>query len=385
MKFLPLIFANLRRKWWRTLFTLLAIVVAFSLYGVLMSVRVALDQGVAAANADRLIVRQKVSLIQPLPLAYQSRLEKIDGVVAVAHANWFGGIYQDPKNFFPQIVVDPEQYLKLFPEFVLPDAEKKAWFADRTGAIVGRSTAKRFGFKVGDRVPIQGTFNRKAEGPNVWEFTIDGIYDGGAENTDTSQFLFHFDYLNEAKAGPKDLVGWYVVRISDPAKASEISDRIDATFANSEYETKTATEQAFAQSFADQIGNIAAIVTAIVTAVFFTLLLVAGNTMAQSVRERTNELAVLKTLGFRNGRVMGLVLAESLVLAALGGGLGLLIARPVVAGLAVALRQFLPVLYLPGQAVALGAVFVLLLGLAAGVLPAMTAMRLRIVDALRKV
>lgn len=385
MRFLPLILANLRRKWWRTLFTLLAIVVAFSLFGVLAAVREALSGGVAAANADRLIVRQKVSLIQPLPLSYQSRLEKIDGVDAVAHANWFGGVYQDPKNFFPQLAVDPEQFLKLYPEFVLPAAQRKAWIADRTGAIVGRTTAERFGFKIGDRVPIQGTFNRKAEGPNVWEFTIDGIYHGANKTTDTTQFLFHYDYLNEAKAPPKDLVGWYIVRIADPAKATEISDRIDATFANSTYETKTATEQAFAQSFADQIGNIGAIVTAIVTAVFFTLLLVAGNTMAQSVRERTSEMAVLKTLGFGNGRVVALVLGESLLLAIVGGGLGLLLANPVVAGLAVALRSFLPILYLPGRALVVGALFVLALGVLAGAIPAVMAMRLRIVDALRRV
>jgi putative ABC transport system permease protein len=385
VKFFPLVFANLRRKWWRTLFTLLAIVVAFALYGVLMSVRSALSGGVEAANADRLVVRQKVSLIQPLPLSYQEQLGQVPGVQAVAHANWFGGIYQEPKNFFPQIAVDPQQYLDLFPEFVLPPEQKKAWIADRTGAIVGRATAERFGFEVGDRIPIQGTFNRKAEGPNVWEFTLDGIYTGAKKNTDTSQFLFHYDFLNEAKSGPHDLVGWYIVRIADPAQAAAVADRIDATFANSAYETKTATEQAFAQSFADQVGNIAAIVSAIVSAVFFTLLLVAGNTMAQAVRERTNELAVLRTLGFTNRRVMVLVLAESLLMALLGGALGLLLAGPVVAVLAVTMRSFLPVLYLPGRAVALGSLFVLLLGLAAGLVPAIQANRLEIVDALRKV
>lgn len=385
MKFFPLILANLRRKWWRTLFTLLAIVVAFSLFGVLAAVREALSAGVAAANADRLVVRQKVSLIQPLPISYQSRLETIDGVVAVAHANWFGGIYQEPKNFFPQLAVDPRQYLKLYPELTLPDAQRKAWFADRTGAIVGRSTARRFHFKVGDRVPIQGTFNRKADGPNVWDFTIDGIYDGANKSTDTTQFLFHYDYLNEAKAPPQDLVGWYIVRIADPSKAAELSDRIDATFANSMYETKTATEQQFAKSFADQIGDTGAIVSAIVTAVFFTLLLVTGNTMAQSVRERTSELAVLKTLGFGNGRVVALILAESLLLAIVGGGLGLLLARPLVAGLHAALASVLPILYLPDRAFAVGAVFVIALGLLTGAIPALMAMRLRIVDALRRV
>lgn len=383
MKFWPLVWSSLRRRRVRTFFTLLSVLVAFLLFGYLAAINMAFRLGIDVAGADRLVLRHKVSFSFLLPESYQSRIESVEGVVDVTHASWFGGIYQEPKNFFPQFAVDPEGYLKLYPEFILPEEQKKAWFADRTGVVVGRTTAEKYGWKIGDKVPIQATLWRKQDGSSTWEFTVDGIYHGAEQGTDTTQFLFHYDYFDEARAFAKGQVGWYIVRIEDPERAPQIVERIDSLFANSSYETKTSTEKAFMQAFAKQIGNIGAIIGAILSAVFFTILLVTGNTMMQSVRERTKDLAVLKTLGYSNRLVVTLVLAESLVLAGLGGALGLglawlLIRRGDPTGGA------LPIFFFPPRDIVLGVGFVLLLGLITGFFPALRAMRLRVVDALRR-
>jgi putative ABC transport system permease protein len=382
MKFLPLVWKNLGRRKVRTAFTALSIVVAFLLFGILSAIRIAFRAGVDVTGADRLMVSHKVSIIQPLPIAYRDQIARLPGVREVTHANWFGGIYKDPKNFFPRMAVDPATYLAIYPEVKLPEAQKRAWLADRTGAIVGRVTANRFGFKVGDRIPILATIYTKRDGGRTWEFTVDGIYDA-AKGFDTSALLFQYDYLKEAQFASNQ-VGWYIIRIADPQHAQQVVDRIDAMFANSHAETKTSTEKAFAEGFAKQAGDIGAIITGIVSAVFFTLLLVAGNTMAQSVRERTSEFAVLKTLGYADGLVMGLVLLESCLLALVAGGIGL--------GLAWLFDSrgdptggYLPVFYLPSRDLVLGLALAVALGLATGALPAWQAMRLRIADALRRV
>ena len=385
MRFFPLIWSNLKRKKVRTAFTLLSILVAFILFGYLSAIRTAFSAGIEMSGVDRLMVTHKVSIIQPLPVAYRDRIAAVSGVQQVTHANWFGGIYQDPKNFFPQMAVDPQTYLALYPELVLSDAEKRAWLADRSGAIVGRTTADRFKWKVGDKIPIMGTIYRHPDGSNVWEFNIDGIYNGKDKSTDTSGLFFSYDYLKEGTGGGRGLVGWYIIRISDPSQSADIARRIDGLFANSPYETKTQSEKALAQSFADQVGNIGQIVAAILVAVFFTLLLVAGNTMAQSVRERTSELAVLKTLGFGNSQVLGLVLAESCLLALLGGLLGIALGWTLITLGGDPTNGQLPVFYFPPADVALGVGLTLFLGLVTGLLPALQAMRLRIVDALRRV
>lgn len=382
MKFLYLVARNLLRRKVRTAFTALSIVVAFLLFGVLAAIRVAFNAGVDVTGADRLMVSHKVSIIQPLPISYGLQIAQVPGVREVTHANWFGGIYKDPKNFFPRMAVDPVTYLDIYSELRLPDAQKRAWLADRTGAIVGRITADRFGFKVGDRIPILSTIYTKRDGGRTWEFTVDGIFDA-PKGTDTSALLFQYDFLKEAQFATNQ-VGWYIIRIADPRHAQQVVDRIDAMFANSHAETKTDTEKAFAEGFAKQAGDIGAIITFIVSAVFFTLLLVAGNTMAQSVRERTSELAVLKTLGYGDGLVMGLVLFESCLLALVAGGAGL--------GLAALVDRrgdptggYLPLFHLLARDVVLGIGLALALGLATGALPAWQAMRLRIVDALRRV
>ena len=383
MKFLPLVWKNLFRRKARTLFTVLSIVVAFVLFAYLAAIRLAFGTGVSVAGADRMLVIHKVSLIQPLPESYLGRIAATDGVADISHMSWFGGIYQDPRNFFAQFAVDAESYLRLYPEIVLSDAEREAWLRNRTGAIVGRVTADRFGWEVGDRIPIEGTIFRTRSGP-TWEFTIDGIYEAGTEGYDTSTFLFHHEYLMEANAEGVRFVGQYVIRVDDPARAPDVAAAIDTRFANSPAETRTSTEQAFLQGFADQIGNIGAIVTAILGAVFFTILVITANTMAQSIRERTNELAVLKTLGFTDRRVLALVLIESLALAVAGGAVGLGLGWLLI-GLGDPTGGFLAVFLIPTRDLVVGGALVVLLGFASGAVPALLATRLRIVDALRKV
>jgi putative ABC transport system permease protein len=385
MKFLPLVWKNLMRRKVRTSFTMMSILVAFFLFGLLAAIRIAFSMGVDVAGADRLVSMHKLSFILPLPLSYGQRIAQLNGITQITYANWFGGVYKDPKNNFAQFAVEPTSYLRTYPEIRLPEAQKQAWLADRGGAVVGRSLADRFGFKVGDHIPIQGTIYLHKDGSRLWDFTIDGIYDA-AKGFDTSGMLFQYEYLKEGIGASfsKDQVGWYITRIADPRQAQPTAERIDALFANSPAETKTQTEKAFANSFANQVGNIGTILTGILSAVFFTILLVAGNTMAQSVRERINELAVLKTLGFTNPRVMGLVLAESCLIAVSAGCIGLALAWAF-ASLGDPTRGKLPVFYMPARDVVLGVVLALALGLIAGLLPALQAMRLRIVDALRRI
>ena len=383
MKFLSLVWSSFMRKKVRTILTLASVVVAFTLFGYLAAIKQAFSQGVDVAGADRLVVRHKVSLIQFLPVSYEADMEQIEGVADATHATWFGGIYQEPKNFFPQFSVAPEEYLAMYPEFLLPEAQKEAWFRTRTGAIVGRIIADRFGFEIGDKIPLQATIWPKSGDELTWEFDIVGIYDGAEQGTDTTQLLFHYDYLDEARQFFRGQVSYYIVRVEDPDDSARVARAIDDMFANSPAETKAETEGAFLTGFAEQIGNIGALITAIVSAVFFTILLVAGNTMAQSVRERTGELAVLKAVGFTDTQVLGLVLAESVTIAALGGLTGLGIAAFFVS-FGDPTSGFLPLFYFPRRDVVLGVGLVLALGLVTGLLPALQARRLRIADALRR-
>ena len=380
MKFLPLVWRNLLRRKVRTTFTLLSIMVAFILFGYLAAIRVSFGMGVDVAGADRMLVIHKVSLIQPLPESYLGRIASIDGVEDISHTTWFGGIYQDPRNFFAQFAVDAESYLRIYPELGLSDDERQRWLADRTGALVDRATAERFGWSVGDRVPLQGTIWRTRSGP-TWEFTIDGIVDGSSGGA--AQFLFHYEYLAEANVNGRGFVGQYVIRVDDPARSAEIAAAIDSRFANSPAETKTTTEQAFLQSMADQVGNVGAMLTAILTAVFFTLLLITTNTMAQAIRERTSELAVLKTLGFTNGRVLALVLLEAGLLAVVGGAAGLGLVSALI-GRGDPTGGFLPAFAIPPADMMIGAGLVVALGLISATWPGLQATRLRIVDGLRR-
>ena len=383
MRFLPFIWSNLKRRKLRTLLTLLSILVAFLLYGFLCAVTRAFNQGVAMAGADRLMVRHRVTIAQLLPLSYKARIANLPGVATVTHATWFGGIYQEPRNFFAQIPTEPEDWLAMYPEFRLTPEAKQAWLATRTGAVVGRKTAERFHWKVGDRIPIQATIWPKMDGTRSWEFDLVGIYDGKEKATDTTQFFFRYDYFDETRGYGKGQVGWYIIRVNNPAHAEQVARRIDDEFDNSSAETKADTEKAFVGAFAKQVGDIGAIMRAIMSAVFFTILLVAGNTMAQAVRERTEELGVLKALGFTNVQVLVLVIAEACLLAALGGLLGLGLAWLIISG-GDPTGGFLPMFYLPPVDLLVGAALVLGLGLVTGILPAWQAMRLQIAEALRR-
>ncbi|MET0213785.1 MAG: FtsX-like permease family protein [Vicinamibacterales bacterium] len=382
MKFLPLIWKNVWRRRFRTTFTLLSIFVAFLLFGLLMTVRAAFSLGVDIAGLDRLILIHKVSLIMPLPYSYLGRLQQTPGVELATHQTWFNGIYQDPANFFANVAVEPAPFLKVYPEFRVPPDQVQAWLADRQGAIAGRDLADRFGWKVGDRIPLTGTIWQPKQG-QTWEFNLVGIYDG-EDGIDKTQFFFRYDYLDENRAEGAGLVGWYVVRIADPDQALALSRTFDEMFANSSAETKTTTEKGFIEGFAKQIGDIGAIMIAISSVVLFMFGLVAASTMAQSVRERTSEFAVLKTLGFTGRAILVLVLVESLFIALLGGGLGLALAW-------VFVQQgdptggMLPIFVLAPRDVGIGIALMLAIGLLAGAAPALGAMRLRITDALRRV
>jgi putative ABC transport system permease protein len=384
MKFLPILFANLfKRHRLRTLLTVLSILVAFVLFAYLAAIRKAFEMGVSVAGQDRLVVRHKVSIIQLLPESYEARMEKIDGIADATHATWFGGIYREPKNFFAQVAVKPDEFLRMYPEFLLPEAQKKKWEETRTGAIVGRVTANRFGFKVGDKIPIQATIWRTKAGGSNWTFDLVGIYDGARKETDTSQFFFQHEYLDENRQWGSGNVGWYYIRVKDSKRAESIARQVDETFANSPAETKTETEGAFVKGFAEQMGNIGAIIRFILSVVFLTILLVAGNTMAQAVRERVSELGVMKAVGFTDLQILAFVLIESCLIALAGGGIGLAIGWLMVSA-GDPTRGALPVFFFPSDDVVVGVLVALLLGIVTGLIPAIQAMRLNTVEALRR-
>ncbi|WP_367875004.1 ABC transporter permease [Luteolibacter sp. Populi] len=383
MKFLHLVWAGLKRKKLRTVLTFLSVMVAFMLFAFLGSIKAAFTGGVELAGQDRLMLRHKISFIMTLPQSYYARIKGMEGVKAVCHNTWFGGVYQDkPENMIFTCPVVPEDLFEMFPEFIIKPEEKQAFQNTRIGAIVGRKSAARFGWKIGDRIPLKSAIWGQPSGMEQWEFEIVGIYDGAKKATDTTGFYFRYDYFEEARQRDKGMVGWYSIKISDPDRAAEIAAKIDDEFANSPYETKTEAEAAFVQGFANQIGDIGAITMAVVGAVFFTILIVAGNTMGQSVRERTEELGVLKAIGFTNSRVLILVLLESCLLAILGGFAGLGLAWLIVETMEP--PQMLPTVYMPKPTLVAGALFALALGVVAGIIPAWQAMRLQIAEALRR-
>ena len=380
MKFLGLIRANLFRKKIRFILTIGSFAVALFLFGVLAVVRMAFSGGVDIAGADRLVVINRTSIIQPLPLAYSDKIRRIPGVKEITYANWFGGVYQDERNFFPQFAMDVDNWRKVYPEFNIPEEQWQNFVKDRQGAIAGAATAKRFGWKVGDRIPIKGTFLG-----GVWEFNLDGIYHGTRQADDETQFWFQWKrYEEQVPAQYKGHVGWYTVKVEHPDDALRVSKAIDSEFANSPFETHTDTEKAFAAGWVKQFGNIQFLIMAIGGVVFFTLLLVTGNTMAIAVRERTGELAVLKAVGYSDRFVLFFVLFESLLIAVIGGALGLGLAKLFTLG-GDPTRGLLPFFVLPGKAILAGLGITLVVGAASGVIPAVGAMRLRVVDALRRV
>lgn len=383
MKYLPLVWAALWRRKPRTIFTMLSIVVAFLLYALLSAVNAAFNAGVEIAGADRLITTGRYSLTQVLPFGHLQQVRSVPGVASVAGQSWFGGYYQKESNFFPQFPTQIEPYLEMYPEIVLPEEQKQAMLNTRTGAIVAKTLADRYGFKVGDRIPIIAGIWPLADGSNNWEFDLVGIFDtkNPKERSMYEMLLFHHEYFDEARQFGKGTIGWIVIKTEDPDRNEEIVEAVDDLFANSPNETRTETERAFNQSFVKQMGDIGLIMSSIIGAVFFTLLFLTGNTMMQSVRERIPELAVLKTLGYSDVGVLALVLAESLALCVLAALVGIGLAGLLLPGIAAKLPGFSGLALKPEAfAGALG--IAVLLALIVGLPPALRAMRLKIVDAL---
>ncbi|MGB7439281.1 MAG: FtsX-like permease family protein [Candidatus Acidiferrum sp.] len=382
MKFARIIWANLFRKKVRLLLTIGSFAVALFLFVFLAVVRDAFSRGADVAGADRLVIINRTSIINPIPLSYRDKILRIPGVKVITHNNWFGGTYIEEKNFFPQFVIDPENQRQVFPELIVPDDQWSAFLKDRQGAIAGAQLADRFHWKIGDRIPIKTSLY----GGGAWEFNLDGIYHGKRPQDDETQFWFQWDYFEERVPQTfKGQIGWYVLRVDDPDQAPRIAKAIDEEFMNSPNETKTETESAFAAGWVKQFGNIQKLILSIGIVVFFTLLLVTGNTMAISVRERTSELAVFKAIGYSDRAVLFFVLAEALTIAIIGGGLGMLLAVMAIPGLGKALNGLLPSIILSPTMLGFGLGVALLTGILSGILPGFGAMRLRVVNALRRV
>jgi len=391
MKFTPLILKHLRRNWIRTLSTVLAMSVCILLFCTLHTVVEAVNFGLHAGNAGRLVTRHYVSLVFNLPINYKQRVAAVPGVTEVVANAWFGGIYRDPKNFFANFATEPEKFLELYPEIMLPEDQKQAWFHDRRGCIIGRKLAQRFGWKIGDTFELESSIPPYRVG-HPFDFVVDGIYDTDEAKypgTDLNSMYFDYKYLYEATS-QRIGIGWLTEKIDDPKHAGAISKAIDAEFENSDTPTKTETEQAFLAGFVAMAGNLALLLNGIGLAVAFTILLVTANTMSIAVRERQQEIGVLKTLGFSSGLVMTLILSEALLIGVLGGLLGIFIS--------VGILKVLPQIPMIGDVLAgypnfglspattaIGVGIALLLGLAAGFFPAMTGYRARITETLRQV
>ena len=379
-----LMWANLWRRKTRTVVTVLSIFVAFVLFTVLAATRQAFVGGVDLIGNERLLTIHKSGLIFNLPIAYRNRIRNVDGVDSVSIGVWMQGYYQETKNFTPLIAVDDDAYYPMYREIVVPPDQLEAWKSERTGAIIGKTVAARRGWKVGDTIPMRSGIYSKENGDNTWDLKISGIYDVTNKAFDTETVTIHYEYWNESTNFGKDSSGWFITKLKDPSQAARVAKDIDTLFANSPRETKTTSEKAFAESFTSQVGDVGAIVTYVVSAVLLSMLIVTASTMGQAVHERTAELAVLKAIGFNARHVLLLVLGESLLLtlfgAALGLGVGFLICR----GLAGQLAQYMPAFWLTSEALLIGIGLALTLGLLSGIWPAVRAMRMRMVDALRE-
>lgn len=384
MKFLPLLWAQLFRKKTRTVLTLLSVLVAFLLFGLLQAVQIAFESGADAADAKRLLTTARYSIIEPLPMGYLRRIERVSGVVAVASADWFGAKYQNESNAFPVFAVDPARYLDMYPEFIVAPTQREGFIKTRTGAIAGQRLVDRYGWKVGQKLPIASEIHTKTDGSLNWEFDLVGVLDADdpAVRGNTDMVLINVAYFDEARQFGRGKTGWYIVRVADSEQAKAIAADIDRQFANSPDETKTQPEKEFAIGFAKQIGDVGALVTRILIAVFFTILILTGNTMAQSIRERIPELAMLKTLGFSDGVVTALVLGEAALLLALGGGVGMAMAVSLMPMLNGATGGRFPPLFIAAETWLLAGALVLGLAIVVGLPPALRVRRLRIVDAL---
>ncbi len=387
MSDLYLVAKNIARNKLRLVLNTFAIIIAFLLFGVLGSINNAFNAGIELSADDRLVVVNKINFTQPLPVSYVAKIRAVEGVKQATHANWFGAYVEGSKTFFAGFAVDPESYLDVYADFVTVDGnQRQSWQQNRQGVLVGEKLAQTYGWKVGDRIPISSNIFSKADGSHVWDMVVEGIFTGAESQADTNYLLFHYKYFIETQTFGSDWVGWIVLNTTDPALNDQVANAIDDQFANSFHETETSSEKQFNKSFLEQLGSIGLIIMSVVAAAFFTLLLIVGNSMALAIRERTREIAVLKTLGFSAKHVFRLVLSESLLLAALGGILGLLLAQVLVQGISQApqIKNMLPNLVLTSDIFIQAIVYIAVLGLITGIVPAYRAMQLNIVDALSR-
>ncbi len=381
-----LIRKNLTRNRLRMILNCFAIFIAFLLLGALGSIRNAFDAGVELSADDRLVVVNKISFTQTMPVAYVNKIRAIEGVQKVTWANWFGGYFQEPRNMVVMLIVDPESYLDVYPEMILPDSQREAWFKNRQGVIIGEALALTYGWSLGDRIPISSNIFSHKEGGSTWEMVVEGIFSASNGRADTNYMLMHHTYFFETQSYGGEWVGWLTLTTGDPEKNEVVSRAIDAEFANSSAETETTTEAAFNRAFIEQFGNISLIIQSVVMAAFFTILLIVGNSMVLSVRERAKEIAVLKTLGFPAPRVFRMVLFESLLLAVIGGVLGMLVAQFMVEGMSNSpqIARIFPNLAIDSGTWATALTYMVLLGLLTGVFPAYRALTLNTITALGK-
>jgi len=382
MKFLGLVLKSARRNKRRTALTVISVAIAVFLFAALRAVLDGFHGAAEASSSTRIVTIRSTSLIFSMPTSHADGIRSIPGVRDVTWANWFGGIYKDPKNFFGQFAVEPVSYLRMYPEFVLSPEQRQAFLDDRTGCIVGDGLAKRFGWKLGDRIVLK--VGIPTYGKQDYTFTIRGIYHPGSNAVDNQSMLFHWKYADE-RSLLKGQVGWYVVQVANPDQAALVASAIDKKFENTPYETKTDTEKAFAAGFASMFGNLDLLLGSIALAVVITTLFVAGNTMAMSVRERTTEIAVMRTLGYPSRTIFLLIAGEALLMSIVGGIVGVAIARAIVNPAIFSGGGFIPPFGVNGLNIAIGLILSGVIGVLAGAIPATMAARLKIVDALRRV
>ena len=384
MHLLKLIFRNIFRHKLRTNLTVLGIVVAIIAFGLLSTVVDAWYAGANASSDARLITRNAISLIFPLPINYREKIRQVDGVKIVSFGNWFGGVYKEPKNFFPKFAVDPATYFRLYPEFIISDAERAAFARDRRGAIVGRKLAERYGFKLGDSIPIIGDIY-----PGNWQFVVRGIYDGRDAKIDTSQLFFQWDYLNETVKikFPRraNQTGIYFIEVKDPSMAATVSRDVDKVFKNSLAETLTETEKAFQLGFIAQTEAIVIAIRIVSYVVIVIILAVMANTMAMTARERLAEYATLKALGFGPGFLASLIFGESLMICAIGAGLGIVFTFPVAAWFGAQMGALFPVFEVSKETVLLQIACASAVGVVSALAPSHRAASVKIVDGLRSI
>ena len=382
MKFIGLVLKGARRSKRRTLLTVMSVAIAVFLFASLRAVLDGFNAAAEASSSTRIVTQRSTSLFFSMPTSHADAIRSTPGVLDLTWANWFGGVYKDPQNFFAQFAVEPESYLRLYPEILITPEEREAFLADRTACLVGDGLARRYGFKVGDKITLQ--VGIPIYGTRDFDFNVAAIYRSGGAAVDNQSMLFHWKYADE-RSTPAGQVGWFIAQIANPDRATEIAVAIDAKFANSPNETKTETEKAFQSTFVSMFGNLNLLLGSIALAVVITTLFVSGNTMAMSVRERTTEIAVMRTLGFQVRTIFLLIAGEGLMMAIVGGVIGVALARAIVNPNVLQAGTFIPELRVNGANMAVGLVLSAVIGALASVIPATMASRLKIVDALRRV